>query len=92
MSKIVINKNKRNWKDFIISIDKEDTTYKAIIHFWSKSYKITLLEPDFKIIDKSSIGNIANHRFDFKNDNDKYIIDIKEIANKKINQYISNII
>lgn len=87
-----MSKNKRKLKSFIIDIINDDIKYKSIIYFWSKAYKITLLEPEFKIIDNASIGNIANHRFDFKNSNDKYIVDIEKIANDKINQYISEII
>ena len=62
----VTKENQRVMKSFFIDIKKEDKIYKAIINFWSKSYKITLVEPKCKMIDNSSIGNIANHRFDFK--------------------------
>ncbi len=86
----VTKENQRKMKSFFIDIKKEDKIYKAIINFWSKSYKITLVEPICKIIDNSSIGNIANHRFDFRNVSDKFIIDIEEIAINKINEYIKN--
>jgi len=90
----IVKENQREMKSFFIDIKKKDKIYKAIINFWSKSYKITLVEPKCKMIDNSSIGNIANHRFDFhqsiKSDSDKFIIDIEEIAIKKINEYIKN--
>jgi len=75
-------------KSFFIERKKDNKTYKAIVKFWSKSYKITFLEPLRKMIHQSSIGNIANHRYDFKNDSDKYVIDIEKIANDKIDEYI----
>lgn len=75
-------------KSFFIERKKDNKTYKAIVKFWSKSYKITLLEPLRKMIHQSSIGNIANHRYDFKNNSDKYVIDIEKIANDKIDEYI----
>lgn len=86
----IIKENKRDMKSFFIDIKKEDKIYKAIVNFWSKSYKITLVEPTCKMIDSSSVGNIADHRYDFKDDNDKYILDIKEIAINKINEYIKH--
>jgi len=86
----IIRKNQRELKSFIVAIQKDDKTYKAIVNFWSKSYQITLIEPNCKMIHQSSIGNVANHKFDFKNDDDKYIVDIKEIAINAINEYIKN--
>jgi len=90
----VTKENQREMKSFFIDIEKNNKIYKAIINFWSKSYKITLVEPKCKMIDNSSIGNIANNRFDFhqsiKLDSDKYIVDIEEVAINKINEYIEN--
>lgn len=80
--------NQRELKSFIIDIKSGDTRYKAMVNFWSKSYKITLLEPTCRMIHQSSIGNIANHRFDFENNKDKYIVDIKEMANNALKHYI----
>jgi len=86
----IIEDNQRELKSFIIDIRREDKIYKAIVNFWSKSYQITLIEPNCKMIHQSSIGNVANHKFDFKNDGNKYIVDIKEIAINTINEYIKN--
>jgi len=89
---ITIKDKRQLYRSFIISTKKDDKVYTAIVHFWSKSYKITLVEPKCKMIDNSSIGYIADHRFDFKNSDNKYIVDIEEIAINKINEYINNIV
>ena len=84
----IIEDNQRELRSFIIDIKNEDTRYKAMVNFWSKSYKITLLEPACKMIHQSSIGNVANHRFDFEDNKDEHIVDIKKMANNALKHYI----
>jgi len=76
-------------RSFIINTQKDDKVYVAIVRFWSKSFTVTIMTPKFERLDcLTSIGNIANHRYDFKNDSDKYVIDVKERSMKVLVDYI----
>jgi len=71
-------KNKITWKNFIIEDRDDKTNYKALVSFWSKDLKVTLLEPEFKIIDTTHMAFMTPSRFDFK-DGDKEIRSIQDV-------------
>lgn len=83
------HKNKFNYKSFIIQKEVNNTRFQSLMIYYPKSYKLILIEPYLKIIEQSSIGNIANHKFGLCTSDNKYIIDIEEIADKKLNEYIN---
>lgn len=86
----ITKKNQFKWRNFIIDKKVKNKIYKAVVTFWSKDYKITLIEPDYKIIDSSHMQYIVPSRFAFK-DEDKStssIQDIEEIASNVLNNYI----
>ncbi|MEA2017345.1 MAG: hypothetical protein U9N59_02755, partial [Campylobacterota bacterium] len=86
----IIRENQRELKSFIVAIQKDDKTYKAIVNFWSKDIHTTLLEPNFKLIDNTHMSYGIPSRFAFK-DEDRSISsiqDIEEIANNVLSHYI----
>jgi len=82
------HKNKFNYKNFIIQKEVNNTRFQSLMIYYPKSYKLILVEPYLKIIEQSSIGNIANHKFGLCTTDNKYIVDIEEIANKKLSEFI----
>ena len=85
----IIRENQRELKSFIVAIQKDDKTYKAIVNFWSKDIHTTLLEPNFKLIDNTHMSYGIPSAFVFKN-GDKSIkgVDVEETANNILNAYI----
>jgi len=86
----ITQKNQIKWRNFIVKQKVKNKTYKAIVTFWSKDYKITLIEPNYKIIDSSHMPYMASSRFAFKNEDKSIssIIDIEDIANGILSRYI----
>jgi cell division GTPase FtsZ len=85
----ITKKNQINWRSFFISTEVNDVSYKAVVTFWSKDYKVTLLEPEYKILDASHMPYMAPSRFAF-HDEDRStssIMNIEEIASKILNNY-----
>jgi len=86
----VSRENQVNWRNFIIEKKVENISYKALMTFWSKNLKVTLLEPSFKVIGNTHMPLMAPSRIAFK-DEDKStssIQDIEEIAYRVLNEYI----
>ena len=87
---ITANDKRQLYRSFIIDTKKDDKVYTAIVHFWSKSFTVTIIEPHYKMIDSGSMMLMIPSRFAFK-DEDKStssIQDIEEIANNVLNTYI----
>jgi hypothetical protein len=87
----ITKENQIKWKTFFITTKANDKLYKAIVNFWSKDYKITLLEPEYKRIDTSHMSYIAASRFAFKDEDRSIsgIIDIEEIASSILDNYLT---
>jgi len=82
------HRKKFNYKNFIIQKEVNNTRFQSLMIYYPKSYKLILIEPYLKIIGQSSIGNIANHKFGLCATDNKYIVDIEEIADRNLNEYI----
>jgi hypothetical protein len=86
----ITNEKQVKWRNFITKHKVKNKTYKMVVTFWSKDYKITLIEPIYKIIDSSHMLHMTPSRFAFK-DEDKSISsiqDIEKIANNVLINYI----
>jgi len=88
---IMIHDKRQFYRSFIVSAKKDDKAYTAIVHFWSKDIQVTLLEPEFKVLDSSHMPFMAPSKFAFKNEDKSTsgIQDVEEIANKFLNSYIT---
>ena len=87
---ITIHDKRQLYRSFVTSVKHDDEIYTAIVHFWSKAYDITLIEPTYKIISSSNMMLMIPSRFAFK-DEDKSsssIQNIEEIAHNILNNYI----
>lgn len=81
--------NQITWKNIIIKKSVENKTYKALMTYWSKDFKVTLIEPEFKVLDVSHMPYMAPSRFALRNEDKSTssIQDIEEIANNVLNNY-----
>lgn len=86
----IVREQQIKWKSFFIEQVVEDKTYKAFIQYWSKDYKVVLLNPDFKVIEKLHMPYIASSRFARKNENIDSFIDIEEVTMNCLSNYILN--
>lgn len=86
----ITRKNQVSWRNFIVEQQSQDIHFKALVTFWSKDFKVTLLEPKFKLIDSSHIAFSIPSKFDFKDTNEEInsINNIEEIARNILSQYI----
>ena len=75
---ITIHDKRQFHRSFIVSAKKDDKAYTAVVHFWSKDIQITLLEPEFKILDSSHMPFVAPSRFAFAGE-DKSIGSIQNV-------------
>lgn len=87
---ITINDKRQLYRSFITSTKKDDEVYTAIVHFWSKSLTVTLIEPTYEMIGSTSMMLMVPSRFAFKDEerSTSSIQDIEEIANNVLNNYI----
>lgn len=85
-------KNQVTWQNFIVEQQSQDIHFKALVSFWSKDFKITLIEPKYKMIEASHMPLFAPSRFDIKEVSKEIssIQDIEEIAQNALSQYIQS--
>ena len=86
----MIECQKNKWKSFFIEQVKNDIVYKAFVQYWSKDYKIVLVNPEFKVIDISHMPNMAPSKFAMHNEIDDSFIDIEDVAINCLSSYIKN--
>ncbi len=86
----VSRENQIKWKSFFIEQVKNDIVYKAFVQYWSKDYKIVLVNPEFKVIDISHMPNMAPSKFAMHNEIDDSFIDIEDVAINCLSSYIKN--
>jgi len=85
--------NQITWKNIIIEKSVGNKIYKALITYWSKDYKITLTEPEFKVLGSSHMLYMAPSKFTLKNRDTSIdnIIDIERIGKNILEEYIKSL-
>ncbi|MEA2019242.1 MAG: hypothetical protein U9N59_12410 [Campylobacterota bacterium] len=75
-------------KSFYIQKEVNGITYKAVVKYWSKDYKVELVSPEFKVLDHSHMPYAAPSRFAKKGETTESFVDIEEIALNILDNYI----
>lgn len=82
---------KTNKKSFSIDYEHNHIVYKALVEYWSKDYKVLLIDPENKTIDTAHMPYMAPLRFARKGETSHSFIDIEEIAMNCLLSYVSKL-